>query len=286
VQFLIVGAALFAASTFVTDRKAPRDDEIVVSAGRVEHLVARFTRTWRRPPSLEELQGLVDDYVREEVAYREGLAVGLDTDDTIIRRRIRQKLDFIASDVASLKEPTAEELAQYLASHPDDFRIPPRYRFLQIYFDPRKRGGAAEADARGLLAALRRDPDQDIRELGDATLLDYAFADMSLADVASLFGEEFAAALMEFDWPPAGNDARSAGRWHGPIASSYGLHLVRLDARSDGRLPGLDEVEDAVRREWENERRNTLKEQFYADLLQRYDVTIEWPELVAGGGSQ
>ena len=195
VQFLIVGAALFAASTLMSDRRAPRSDEIVISAGQVEHLVARFTRTWRRAPTVEELQGLVDDYVREEVAYREGIAIGLDTDDAIIRRRIRQKLDFIASDVAVLVEPTEEDLQSYLEAHLEEFRVPPRYSFLQVYFDPGKRGESIESDALDLLEMLRHKPATDVQELGDPTLVGYALEALSGQEVASLFGEDFAEAL-------------------------------------------------------------------------------------------
>jgi hypothetical protein len=283
-HFLIAGAALFAASGFLSDRDAPQPDDIVVSAGQIDHLAARFARTWRRPPTTDELQGLVDDYVREEVAYREGLAMGLDTDDTIIRRRIRQKLDFIASDIASLAEPAAGELEEYLAAHADDFRIPPRYTFLQVYFDPNKRGESCDADARSLLDALRRDPDMDIRDLGDTTLLGYALKNLSAEDIFGMFGQEFVVALQKLDWPAADRPVPSPGPWHGPLPSGYGLHLVRLDAKSEGRLPALAEIADAVRREWENTHRNEVKERFYADLLQRYTVTIEWPELEAEGG--
>jgi len=208
--------------------------------------------------------------------------MGLDTDDTIIRRRIRQKLDFIAADVASLAEPSEEELERYLTAHADDFRIPPRYTFLQVYLDPGQRGEAAQADARELLEALRRDPELDVRRLGDPTLLGYAFQEVSGQDIANLFGQDFATAMESLDWPAEDRP----GRWQGPIPSSYGLHLVRIDARSEGRLPGLEEIADAVRREWENARRNEVKEQFYADLLRRYEVSIQWPDLSAGGASR
>jgi hypothetical protein len=288
VQFLIVGAALYAASTFVSARDRPQGDAIVVSAGRIEHLAARFTRTWRRPPSREELEGLVDDYVRDEAAYRAGIEMGLDVDDTIIRRRIRQKLDFVASDVASLVEPTEEDLEQYLADHPNDFRIPPRYTFLQVYLDPEKRGASVEADAQELLALLRLDPAADVRDLGDVTLLGYAMEDVSPQEVSNLLGRDFASELQDLDWPapdrPAEDrPAQPPGPWYGPIQSEYGLHLIRLDARIPGRLPGLDECTDAVRREWDNARRNEVKERFYDDLLQRYEVTIEWPDAISAG---
>ena len=128
-HFLVLGAALFAVFSVTSDRDQPGEGEIVVSAGKIEHLTALFARTWQRPPTRQELEGLINDYVREEAAYRRGMAMGLDQDDTIIRRRIRQKLDFIADDLASLAEPTEEELAAYLAEHPEDFRVDPSITF-------------------------------------------------------------------------------------------------------------------------------------------------------------
>ena len=277
VQFLLVGAALFAASTFTSGRDIRRDDRIVVGAGQVEHLAARFTRTWRRPPTVEELEGLVNDYVREEAAYREGVALGLDQDDSIIRRRIRQKLDFIAADVAVAAAPTERELEDYLASHAEDYRVPSRYTFLQVYLDPGRRRERLEPDARELLGRLRRDPALDVRELGDPTLIGVALEDVSTREIAGLFGEDFAAAMEALDWPTAESGPRAPGRWYGPIPSGYGLHLVRTDAREEGRLPALAEVADAVRRDWESARETELKEKFYTDLLDRYEVSIEWP---------
>ena len=125
-HFLLLGAALFAAFSVLSARGEMPGDAIVVSPGKVEHLAALFSRTWQRPPTREELDGLINDFVREEAAYREGMAAGLDRDDTIIRRRIRQKLEFVAEDLARQIEPSDEDLAAYLAAHPDDFRVDPR----------------------------------------------------------------------------------------------------------------------------------------------------------------
>ncbi len=302
VHFLVLGAALVAASSFIPDRNIPRDDEIVVSTGQIEHLAARFARTWQRPPTLEELEGLVDEYVREEAAYREGIAIGLDSDDTIIRRRIRQKLDFIAEDVASLVEPTDEDLAEYLAAHPDDFRVDPRLTFVQVYLDPELRGDDLEIDAQQLLVTLNRDPSLEPHDLGDRSMLEQDLKDLSLREIGGLFGWEFAAAVETLQ-PTGSSDqvGSSAGegsaggspstatgqeRWYGPIPSSFGLHLVRIDSRTEGRLPELAEIRDAVSREWENARRIEVKEQFYADLLSRYQIKVEWHDLDEQGSDQ
>lgn len=268
VHFLLLGAAIFALFSFVSGREEVPRDEIVVSAGKVTHLAVLFERTWGRAPSRAELQGVVDDFVREEVAYREAMAAGLDLDDTIIRRRLRQKVEFLAEDFARQTEPTDAELAAYLAEHPEDFRVEPRVAFRQVYLNPETRGGSLEAEVRELLAALNGDPALDAATVGDRTLLHHGYADASARDVANLFGSQFAASL--FGLPP--------GVWHGGIESSYGVHLLRVDVRTDGRVPELAEVREAVRREADNVRREEAIEEFYREMLGRYEIRIEWPE--------
>ena len=268
VHFLLIGVVLFVAYSFLSARDETPRDAIIVSAGKIEHLEALYARTWQRPPTRTELEGLVNDYLREEVAYREGMAVGLDRDDTIIRRRIRQKLEFIAEDIASQIEPSDDELAAYLAANTDQFRVDPRLTFRQVYLNSDKRGNAVENDARELLVAFKGDPSIDTSTLGDRILLEHGYADVPLREVASLFGQQFATAVVDLE----------PGVWSGPIESGYGVHLVFVDRRIEARLPELDEVREQVRREWNNTRRVDMTETFYSNLLDRYEIVIEWPE--------
>lgn len=272
-HFAVLGAALFAAFSVVSNRDTPGEQSIVVSAGKIEHLAALFGRTWQRPPTREELKGLINDHVREEVAYREGMAIGLDRDDTIIRRRIRQKLEFVAEDLSDQIEPSEDELNEYLREHADDFRIDPRLTFRHVYLNADKRSEAVEKDARELLIALNADASLDASQLGDRIMLEHGYADVPLRDVAGLFGTEFAGAIEQLDF----------GKWVGPIRSGYGLHLVRIDAREQGRLPELSEARGAVRRDWEHASRQRATEAFYDSMLERYEVVIEWPEPVQPG---
>ena len=267
VHFALLGATIFAAWSLVSARDAVPRDAIVVSAGKIEHLEALFERTWQRPPARAELEGVVQDFVREEVAYRQGLLAGLDRDDTIIRRRLRQKLEFIAEDFASRVEPSDAELEAYLREHPEDFALDTRLTLRQVYLDPEQHADL-EAEVRELRIALDGDPSLDAAELGDRILLEHAYRDVAERDLAHLFGAPFAQAVSELE----------PGSWHGAIRSSYGVHLVRVDARTEGRVPGLAEVRDAVRREWDNVRRKEGLEEFYRELLARYEVRIEWPD--------
>jgi hypothetical protein len=275
-HFLLLGAVLFVAFSFLRDDSAPRQAHIVVSAGKIEHLAALFARTWQRPATREELDGLRNDFIREEVAYREGLALGLDRDDTIIRRRIRQKLEFIAEDLASQVEPTEADLVAYLAAHPEHFRIAPRLSFRQVYVNPEQHRNGLDAHVRDLVLALNRDGSTDASELGDRIQLEHGYANISTRDIARLFGAPFATAVVAL--PP--------GTWQGPIASGYGVHLVIVDERHDGQHPPLEAVREAVRREWENARRQERIEQFYRRLLEQYTIIVERPTVGAQEGVQ
>ncbi len=275
-HFLLLGAALFAVFSFLHHDSASTEDQIVVSAGKIEHLAALFARAWQRPATREEIDGLINDFIREEAAYREGLALGLDRDDTIIRRRIRQKLDFVAQDLTSQVEPTDAELSDYLAAHPDKFRTEPRLSFRQVYVNPKQRRDSLDADVRHLMMALNADATIDASGLGDRTQLEPSYANISPRNIANLFGTQFAAAIVEL----------APGTWQGPIPSGYGVHLVIVDERRDGRVPELDAVRDAVRREWENARRQEMMEQFYRKLLENYEIIVERPKAGAPGGDR
>jgi hypothetical protein len=263
-HFLLLGAAIFAAYSLVSTRTSDEPGKIVVTQGHVASLVASFTRTWQRPPTAQELAGLVHDRVREEVYYREALALGLDKDDLIIRRRLRQKMEFVSDDIAAQTEPSDADLTAYLQSHPESFRVEQQFTFRQVYLNPEKHGDNLARDTAQLLAQLNQAGDKaDASALGDSFLLEHQFAAVPASEVAKQFGEKFAAKL----------GGLSPGQWQGPVESGYGVHLVLVSERTEGRLPALAEVRDAVRREWDNARRLEANEKFYGELLKRYTVT-------------
>jgi hypothetical protein len=268
VHFLLIGAALFASYAALNPAADARPGDITVTAGRIEHLAATFVRVWQRPPTASEVKGLVDDYVKEEVMSREAVKLGLDRDDPLIRRRLRQKMEFLAEDSGAASEPTDAELAEYLAANPEDFRQEQRFTFRQVFLDPKKRGDRLDADVAGLLAELKPQGDQsETGALGDSLLLSNAFSSEPRSGVAAQFGPQFAAALAK----------ATPGEWGGPFTSGYGLHLVFVAQRSEGRLPPLDEVRERVKRELVNARRLAASRRFLNDLLARYRVVIEWP---------
>ena len=276
-HFLVLGTAIFALAHLVGDPGDGRADRIALSTGDVEQLATGFERTWQRAPTPEELAGLVEERVREEVYYREALALGLDRDDTIVRRRLRQKMEFLSEDLAAA-EPTDAELEAWLRANPERFRIPPRMGFRQVFLSRERRGDRVRADAERLLAMLRAgDGGVEPAALGDPLPLPAEDADLSESEVAGLFGAGFAAQLFVLE----------PGAWQGPVESAYGVHLVFARERSPGRDPELAEVRDAVAREWSAARRDRAREEFYRELRERYDVRIEVPEArgEAGGAA-
>ena len=267
-HFLLLGAAIFVAYGLVSKRSRDEPGKIIISAGQVASIAESFAGTWRRPPTSEELEGLIRDRVQEEVYSREAVALGLDKDDTIIRRRLRQKMEFLTDDVAALAEPTDDQLGAYLKAHAEMFRVQREFTFSQVYLNPERHGENLVRDAAELLVQLQQAGDNtDVSELGDSFLLEHKFQSLPSSEVAKQFGEKFAAKLNEL----------SLGRWDGPIESGYGAHLVRISERTEGRVPELLEVRDAVRREWANARRLEGNDKFYWELLKHYVVTIERP---------
>jgi hypothetical protein len=274
-HFLLLGVAIFIAFGFVSERTGEEPGRIVITHGQIENLAAGFTRAWHRPPTPEELTGLIQDRVREEVYSREAMALGMDKDDTIIRRRLRQKMEFISDDVAAQAEPTDADLDGYLKAHADQFRTEQRFSFRHVYLQPQKHGDRLASNAAQLLEKLKEEGDSaDISALGDSFLLGPSFDAESAAEVAKQFGGKFAAKLGELP----------VGQWQGPIESGYGVHLVRVSERTEGRLPALADVRDAVRREWSNTRRLEANEKFYQELQKRYEITIEEPKPAAESG--
>ncbi len=267
-HFLLLGAAIFGGHRLVAGGRATAPDEIVVTQGRIDALAAAFTRTWQRPPTASERDGLIRDYIREEVYAREAIALGLDKDDVVIRRRLRQKLEFVSEDVLAPPEPTDDQLRAYLTSHPDAFRVEARFTFRHIFLNGERRGEELARDAARLLAQLGL-PGTDPDTLGDPFLLDRRFDAVPAGLVAAQFGEQFAATLAELP----------TGQWVGPVASAYGTHLVFVAQRTGGRVLALEEVGDAVRREWVNAQRAESSERFYQGLLKSYSVTIEGVQL-------
>ena len=259
-HFLAIGGAIFLFFAAVTGPGPGPTNTIVVGPEQIEQLATRFQLVWRRPPSDNELRALIDEHVREEIYYREALALGLDRDDTVVRRRLRQKMEFLTDSAADLLEPVAGELEAWLAANGQTYRSGARLAFEQIYL-----GETPAPDSVTLsLIALQSDPVTDPFALGESTLLP-ARLDLSPSGaIDGVFGQGFFERLAKL--PP--------GVWGGPVESAYGVHLVRILDSLPGRMPQLEEVRDAVLRDWKSAKAREVRELHYGRLRERYVVEI------------
>ncbi len=268
VHFLALGAVLFGIGILRGDAAGPTSDRIDITPGVTERLLEGFRRTWQRPPTEDEFRGLMEDYLKEEVLYREALAMGLDRNDQIIRRRMRQKLEFLTADVVESFEPTEEDLQAHLDTNADLYRQEAVISFSQVYFQERSEAGNAEARALTVLEKLRENPQTDPETIGDPFMFPAVHRDMRERDLTGVFGEEFASQLLELP----------VGEWSGPVTSAFGLHVARLDALQSARPSELAEVHDAVYRDLVSQRTREADQRYFEGLLSQYTVTIEWPE--------
>lgn len=267
VQFLILGAVLSLVYAFASDAFEEDDARrIQITQAEVELLASGWERQWRRPPTEQELRSLIDARVREEVLYREALAVGLDQNDMVVRRRMVQKMEMLTQDVALLADPTDQELLTYFQEHVEEYRLPARVSFSHVYFNIDQRGATAEEDARLVLTQIRAEsPErQSAPARGDRFMLQYDYPLSSPSEVRRGFGGRFADAL--FDLEPG---------WHGPIASGYGLHLVNIREREEERLPEYAEVRDRLVMDYNRMRSERAKAALYEGLVTQYQVEID-----------
>ncbi len=263
-HFLALGVGLFVLFRLASGPGTPGQDEIVVTAGRIDTIVEIFSKLRQRPPSPAELEGLIEEHILEEVLYREALAMGLDTDDTIIRRRLRQKLEFLVDDFAAA-EPTDEQLRALMEDSPERFREETTVSFSHIFFQE-----GADNAAAALLAELHAGAEIDVSMAGDPLPLPSALDAAPEGDVDALFGQTFKTDLRALD----------IGVWTGPVVSPYGVHLVRVTERIEGEVPALSEIRETVVREWLAARRQTAQETFFDQLRSQYVISVEFSEWV------
>jgi peptidyl-prolyl cis-trans isomerase C len=237
--------------------------EIVVTAAKRRWLSERWTRQWRRPPSPDQLENMVEEFVREEVLYREALELGLDREDLVVRRRLVQKMETLALGDDNDFGPS--EVMRYFLGHRERYRLPERVSFSYMFFSSAARGDRAQADAGMALSALIQAHTSDPTGFGDAPITPSPVIGMTSAQVGERFGSEFADAV--FDLP--------RGRWSAPIASAYGYHLVWVTAHADARLPELDEVSAQVAADLDVERRVDALDKLYGRLRPKYHVVVE-----------
>jgi peptidyl-prolyl cis-trans isomerase C len=267
-HFLLIGALLFGLYSLLNPQEADvAENRIVVSSGDIARLNANLTKKLQRTPVASELQELVDAYIREEVYYREAMALGLDQDDTVLRRRMMQKMEFLTNDLADLANPDEAALKKYLLDNKEQYELPARISFNHIYFSYGKRGEQIFTDAATTLNEIQSsaDPATLSFDAGDPFMHKSVLTLESPFEVARLFGQEFAGQLFQLE----------AEGWQGPLESGYGLHLVKVSEKVDARMPELAAVIDKVRTDWTFEQRQKANSEIYRRFKQRYEIVVE-----------
>ena len=283
-HFALAGLLLFVGDHFVGRASAPAElpKRIELTADDVRQIGLAWLAQGREAPSSQQMQSLIDARVHEEILYREALALGLDRDDTIVKRRLAQKMEFLFEDVAALREPTSDELRDWFGKNAERFVLPARASFRHLYFSPDRRGARARDDAGRALAKLVESPADapDAAAFADPFMLQDYYGDRSLDDVARTFGPRFAGALFEL----------RPGAWAGPLESGYGWHLVFVDTIVPARVPAFEDVESDVRRAWVEAQRAEIRGRAFEAMRARYEVVLPKdlaaPDLASLGAAQ
>lgn len=275
IQFLLIGACIYGAyGLFAPPEESDLDTTVVVDANRINGFVAQWSSRWNRPPTREELDGLINSYIREEILFRQAVAMGLDEDDPVTRRRMAQRLEFLTSDLAKVVEPNEAELEQYLQDNIDQFRAPDLISFVQVFFDPDARGDNTLEDANEALTELKAAgaPDPENVQAGDNFMLPGYFESATELEVRKRLGGGFTESLMELE----------PGVWHAPVLSGFGVHLVYVFDKIQAPTPVLADVRPQVLDAWQREQVDTFNKKFYEGLKDRYTVIVEDDGLAPG----
>jgi len=271
VHFLLIGAALFAVSglTAAGRMTSVSSKEIRLTSDALAQLVLLFQSQWQREPTPEEFDQLIENKVQGEILYREALAMGLDKDDEIVKRRMAQKMQFLAEDVAAAREPTTDELKTWFEQRSETFALPPRLSFRHLYFSPDKRSTHVRDDAAKALERLAGQPEDSplAASLADPFMFQDYYRDRVPEYLGKEFGPPFAVAVAKL----------TPGSWQGPIESGFGWHLVFVDTVIPGRVPAFEEIEPDVKTAWLGEQKAEAWQKAYDAMRAKYTVLLPAP---------
>ena len=266
-HFLVLGALIFGVYAWLNPGASAQQvaGTVRITDKDVEWLADTWVRQQQRPPTREELRGLVTEYLKEQLLAHEARTMGLDQDDLIVRRRLAQKLEFLVQDTPQQAEPTEGDLRRIYEASPDRFQTPASVSFIEIYFSRERRHDAA-ADAKATLAELSKSPPAARpSDMGDPLMFDAEMHNADEQTVSGQFGEDFARTVF----------ALQPGAWHGPIQSAYGLHLVRVSGVEPAKRREFAEVKTQVLGDWREQREREDSEKYFATLLKKYDVVVD-----------
>ena len=265
---VLIGATLFAVYHALNPgaSQRPEANRIVITADDLAQIEIAWMAQWHRPPTADEMRNLLDGKIREEILFREAAALGLDKDDTIVKRRLAQKMEFVMDDVAALREPTDDELRRWFEQNKPRFAPPSLVTFRHLYFSPDLRGPRARDDAADALRKLAGRPEEapEVGSLADRFMFQDFYAERSPDQVAGIFGTSFAQALHGLE----------EGQWQGPVESGLGWHLVWVESKIPGRVPAFEEIKATVKSEWMDEQRAEAKRRMFETMRARYQIAL------------
>jgi len=267
-QFLIIGACIYGAyALFGVAEEDFRDTTIRVDSNRINAMISQWEKRWNRLPTRTEIDGLIQAYIREDVLYRQAVAMGLNEDDPITRRRMAQKLQFLTSDLSMMQQPLEGELEKYFNEKAVSYRGEDMISFTQVFIDPDKREDATLSDAAEILAQLKAagEPDADTIQAGDRLILQNNFSSATELEIRRQLGSGFADVVMTLE----------PGQWHGPVLSGYGVHLVYVYEFVKAPPAVFENVQARVLEDWHDEKREQFNADFLESLKSRYQIVID-----------
>ncbi len=266
-HFLLIGGGLFFLYSFLNPSAEQLDNNIIrIEESDVTRLVKAYQQNWNAPPDSATLKSLLKEEIKAEVFYREALRMQLDHNDEIIRRRLKQKYEFLVKDLADSQQPSAAALQTFYEANGNLYKERVKYSFSQIYFSPDKRKKPLE-DAQVVLAQLKNSPATTIdnKKIGDNFHLQNYFAERDYNDVRQLFGQDFSKAVF----------ANKTTGWTAPIRSGYGIHLVNITAIQAASVRSFSQVKEKVEADWKISQQQLYNEQLYKNLLEKYEVEYD-----------
>ena len=269
IYFFVLGFVVFGLHSFLNSEKQVRDEDpftVEVASTDIEWIRSSWEARMKRQPTQQELQGLIDRYIRDEILFREAMAMDLDDRDLVIQRRLVQKLTFVFEDLAETVEPADDELKSYLQENQDRYRIPEMISFSQVYFNPDKRKDATK-EAEKLLASLKsaQSAPEEAVSLGDTIMIDTTFRKKSPNEVARILGKQFADELF----------SASEMGWQGPITSTFGQHLVFIEERIASKMPEFANLREDVKNDFMYNRKKEVIDSAYNAAKSRYTILLE-----------
>ena len=267
VHFLLIGASLFCLYSFLNPSAEQLENKVIrIEESDVTRLVKAYQQNWNAPPDSATLKSLLKEEIKAEVFYREALRMQLDHNDEIIRRRLKQKYEFLVKDLADSQQPSEAALQFFYEENGNLYKERVKYSFSQIYFSPDKRKSPL-ADAQSILAQIQKKKEGNltIKKLGDNFHLQNYFAERDYNDVRQLFGQDFSKAVF----------ANKTTGWTTPIRSGYGIHLVNITAIQAASVRPFSQVKEKVEADWKISQQQLYNEQLYKNLLEKYEVEYD-----------